>query len=175
MFPFYGFSLVLLMTPERNSRSFSISIVSKSQGKAIKAENGNGINYLVWPIMETESKWWRPRLGTQPTSLRQLGQLQNTIIREKRADWKENLPDSPMELSLEDMFYFLSLLKVDCQSHSQRALSSAECVSIPMQTDAKTWNYCELICIKFKFLTRICISNNRNYIQRKTIPQCWKR
>ena len=44
-----------------------------------------------------------------------------------------------------------------------------------MQTDAKTWNYCELICIKFKFLTRICISNNRNYIQRKTIPQCWKR
>ena len=93
MFPFYGFSLVLLMTPERNSRSFSISIVSKSQGKAIKAENGNGINYLVWPIMETESKWWRPRLGTQPTYLRQLGQLQNTIIREKRPDWKENLPD----------------------------------------------------------------------------------
>ena len=62
MFPFYGFSLVLLMTPERNSRSFSISIVSKSPGRAIKAENGNGINYLVWPIVETESKWWRPRL-----------------------------------------------------------------------------------------------------------------
>ena len=57
----------------------------------------------------------------------------------------------------------------------ERALSSAECVSIPMQTDAKTWNYCELICIKFKFLTRICISNNWNYIQRKYIPQCWKR
>ena len=82
MFPFYGFSLVLLMTPERNSRSFSISIVSKSPGRAIKAENGNGINYLVWPIVETESKWWQPGLGTQPTSLRQLGQLQNTIIRE---------------------------------------------------------------------------------------------
>ena len=41
-----------------------------------------------------------------------------------------------------------------------------------MQTDAKTWNYCELICIKFKFLTRICISNNWNFIQRKYIAQC---